>query len=350
MRYQKVVVITVATALSAALAGCADNKSGSGGAKGADSVTIGLSNQENQNYLPLILADRLGFFKKQGLDVKVTNMKDPGQVNNAMVNGQIDGSVGFYDKTMDLQAKHKHTQAVIQLLQAPGMVAMARKGSGVDSPKDYGGKTIGVTGMTGSTAFLSKYLAVRNGVPDKRIKLSEVAAGPTFVSAFDHKEVDAGTTTEPAISSILKKKLGKIIADMRTPAGTKAAVGGPYPGTAMAVRQDWAKDHKATVQKMVNAMYGSLQWMQTHSAKQITAKVPADFYKGPGKKAYQQALANQMGMFSPNGQMPTDGPQSVYRVLRKVDPVVKGKKIDLAKTYTDSYVQKAAKEVKPGSK
>ncbi|NLU72703.1 ABC transporter substrate-binding protein [Streptomyces sp. HNM0575] len=349
MRINKIAVIAVTMAMAMPLAACADKKSGGSGG-GSGTVTIGLSNQENQSYLPLILADRLGLFKKQGLNVKLNNLKETSQVSNALLANQVQAAVGFYDHSLDLQAKGKQTQAVIQLLQAPGMVAMARPKAGIESPKDYKGKTLGVTGIGSSTSYLGQYLAVHNGVPAKEVHLAAVAAGPTFVGAFEHKRVDAGVTTEPTVSTLLKKKLGKITADMRTAAGTKAALGGPYPGTAMMVESSWGKKHEATVQKMVNALYESLQWIESHSAKEITAKVPPDFYKGPGKEQYTQALANEMGMYNPSGQMPTDGPQSVHRVLSTIDKELKGHKIDLSKTYTDKYVQKAAKSVKSSSK
>jgi NitT/TauT family transport system substrate-binding protein len=58
--------------------------------------------------------------------------------------------------------------------------------------------------------------------------------------------------------------------------------------------------------------------------------------------AWEEALANEIGMFSPTGLMPADGPQSVDRVLSSFDPTVKGKDVDLSLTYTDSFVQNAA--------
>ena len=350
MKSRKFVVAALATTLTMGLAGCSGKSGGDAENGGSDSVTVALSNQENQSYLPLILADRLGLFKKQGLDVQINNLKETSQVSNALIRGDAQAAVGFYDHTLDLQAKGKQTQSVIQLLQAPGMVAMARTGSGIKSPKDYRGKTLGVTGLGSSTSYLCQYLAVHNGVPVKQLHLAAVAAGPTFVGAFENKRVDAGVTTEPTISTLRKKHLGEITADMRTAAGTKAALGGPYPGTAMTVETSWAKSHKPTVQKLVNAMYSALQWIESHSAKQITAKVPADFYRGTGKEQYVEALANEMGMYNPSGQMPTDGPQTVHRVLSAIDPGVKGHKIDLAKTYTDEYVQKAAQKMKDGEK
>ncbi|MFF6957327.1 ABC transporter substrate-binding protein [Streptomyces sp. NPDC008317] len=349
MWHKKIVLAAATVVLATGVTACSDSKSDkttdAASAGSLETVTIALSNQANQSYLPLILAQRMGYFTKQGLNVKIANLQGTPQVSDALLKGDAQGMIGFYDSNLKLQLKGKNTQAVVQLLQAPGMVEMARTNApSIKSPADLKGKNVGVTSLGSASSTIASYLAIHNNIAVADTHLVAVAAGATFVAAFEHNRIDAGVTTEPTISTLLKKQLGTIIADMRTAAGTKAALGGPYPGTALTVQTAWANSHKETVQKMVNAVYQTLQWMEAHSAAEITEQVPADFYAGSGKDQYVQALANEMGMYNPTGQMPADAPQTVLRVLTAVDPKVKGKTIDLSKTYTDEYVQKAAQD------
>ncbi|MFF7159512.1 ABC transporter substrate-binding protein [Streptomyces sp. NPDC008139] len=349
MWHKKIVLAAATVVLATGVTACSDSKSDkttdAASAGSLQTVTIALSNQANQSYLPLILAQRMGYFTKQGLNVKIANLQGTPQVSDALLKGDAQGMIGFYDSNLKLQLKGKKTQAVVQLLQAPGMVEMARTNApSIKSPADLKGKNVGVTSLGSASSTIASYLAIHNNIAVADTHLVAVAAGATFVAAFEHNRIDAGVTTEPTISTLLKKQLGTIIADMRTAAGTKAALGGPYPGTALTVQTAWANSHKDTVQKMVNAVYQTLQWMESHSAAEITEQVPADFYAGSGKDQYVQALANEMGMYNPTGQMPADAPQTVLRVLTAVDPSVKGKTIDLSKTYTDEYVQKAAQD------
>ncbi|MBD0738384.1 ABC transporter substrate-binding protein [Streptomyces sp. CBMA29] len=349
MWHKKIVLAAATVVLATGVTACSDSKSDkttdAASAGSLQTVTIALSNQANQSYLPLILAQRMGYFTKQGLNVKIANLQGTPQVSDALLKGDAQGMIGFYDSNLKLQLKGKDTQAVVQLLQAPGMVEMARTNApSIKTPADLKGKNVGVTSLGSASSTIASYLAIHNNIAMADTHLVAVAAGATFVAAFEHDRIDAGVTTEPTISTLLKKQLGTIIADMRTAAGTKAALGGPYPGTALTVQTAWANSHKETVQKMVNAVYQTLQWMESHSAAEITEQVPADFYSGSGKDQYVQALANEMGMYNPTGQMPADAPQTVLRVLTAVDPTVKGKTIDLSKTYTDEYVQKAAQD------
>lgn len=339
--------ISLLAATSLAAAGCSGStaqQANTASTSDPVTVTIAVSNATNQTYLSLVLAQQLGYFKKQGVTVKVVNTSTGAQNWQDMLSHQVDGVIGFYDHNIDLRAKGVSTESVIQLNQAPGMVELVRtdESSTITSPAQESGKKLGITGLGSSTQFVADYLAVHNGVQVSELHPVNIGAGSTFVAAMQHDEVDVGVSTEPTVSALLAKKAAKIIVDMRSISGTEAALGGPYPGTALSFETSFVQSNKATVQKMVNALVEALNYIQTHSAAQITAVVPSANFGSAGKTAYQQALANEIGMFSPTGLMPADGPQSVDRVLSAFDPNVEGHSVDLSLTYTDSFVQAAS--------
>jgi NitT/TauT family transport system substrate-binding protein len=344
-RIRNLSISLLAAAMTAA--GCSGNSAGRSNAAATSApvtVTIAVSNATNQTYLSLVLAQQLGYFAKQGVTVKVVSTANGSQNWQDMLARQVDGVIGFYDHNIDLRAKGVSTESVIQLNQAPGMVELVRtdEASAIATPAQESGKKLGITGLGSSTQFIADYLAVHNGVALDQLHPVNVGAGATFVAAMQHDEVDVGVTTEPTVSALLTKKAAKILVDMRSLSGTEAALGGPYPGTALSFETSYVQSNKATVQKMVNALVEALGYIQTHSAAQIAAMVPSANYGAAGKTAYEQALANEIGMFSPTGLMPADGPQSVDRVLSAFDPQVEGHNVDLSQTYTDAFVQAAS--------
>jgi NitT/TauT family transport system substrate-binding protein len=125
---------------------------------------------------------------------------------------------------------------------------------------------------------------------------------------------------------------------MRTAEGTKAALGGTYPAASFYVMNDWAAKNKATAQKLANAFVKTLRFIKEHSPEDIASKMPADFYVGD-KDAYIKALGSSKAMFTADGVMPAGGPETVLQVLSAFSPNLKGKKIDLAKTYTTEFVK-----------
>ncbi|WP_405889124.1 ABC transporter substrate-binding protein [Streptomyces sp. NBC_01136] len=338
----KAACVALALAVPACSAGgmsSATVASKSGG--GTPAVRIMAGGLDKQIYLPVILARELGYYQAQGLDVRFSDEPGGVEAETAMISGQVDAVVGFYDHTVDLQSKGKSAESVVQLLRAPGEVEMVRadKAGSIKSPADFSGKHLGVTGLGSSSNFLTQYLEAKNGVTAGKAVSVAVGAGSTFVAAMQNKQIDAGMTTEPTISLLEQKKLAKPLIDIRTAAGAKAALGGTYPASCLYLTT--VQKNPEVVQKLVNVYVETLKWIQSHSAAEIADKMPTDYYAGVGKDVYTKALQNEKGMYSPDGLMPADGPKTVYKVLSAFDPTVKGHTVDLSKTYTNDFVNKA---------
>ncbi|MFF5983112.1 ABC transporter substrate-binding protein [Streptomyces olindensis] len=331
------------TACANDAAGTASTGSGSTGDGKGEKVKIMVGGLDKVIYLPAMLTQRLGYFDAEGLDVQLLTEPAGVQAETALVSGQVQGAVGFYDHTLDLQTKGKHIESVVQFSRAPGEVELvSEKAAGdITSPKDFKGKKLGITGLGSSTDFLTKYLAVKNGVKISDFTPVAVGAGPTFISALQKGSIDGGMTTDPTVAQVLDKKAGRILLDMRTPQGSQEALGGPYPSSSLYMQTDWVNSHKSTVQKLVNAFVKTLTWMSTHSASQIAAKMPADYSQGD-KALYAQAIKSTLPMFTKDGVMPAGGPQTVEKVLKAFNPNIKNAKIDLDQTYTTEFAKKAA--------
>ncbi|PVE11230.1 ABC transporter substrate-binding protein [Streptomyces scopuliridis] len=334
-----------AAALAATLAlgtltacGSDSSTSGSGG-----KVKIMVGGLDKVIYLPAMLTQKLGYFKDEGVEVELLTEPAGVQATTSLVSGDVQGVVGFYDHTLDLQVKGKQVESVVQFSHASGEVEVVsnKAAATITSPKDFKGKKLGVTGLGSSTDFLTKYLAVNDGVQTEQFTPVAVGAGQTFISALQQGSIDGGMTTDPTVAQILDKKLGKVLIDMRTPEGSKAALGGPYPSSSLYMNTDWVNSNKETVQKLANAFVKTLKWMSTHSPEEIAAKMPADYAQG-GKDLYARAIKSTLPMFTTDGVMPADGPETVERVLKAFNPNLQNATVDLSKTFTTEFAEKAA--------
>jgi NitT/TauT family transport system substrate-binding protein len=343
---KSLLTVAMCTALALSLGACAGHTAQTApkNAAGESTVRIMVGGLDKQIYLPVMLAKNLGYFKAQGINAVISDEPAGVDAETDMLAGQQDAVVGFYDHNIDLQSKGKSTESVVQLLQAPGEVEMVRsdEAAAITSPAGFKGKKLGVTGLGSSTNFLTEYLEARNHLKPSDATSVAVGAGSTFVAAVKNKQIDAGMTTEPTISVLEQEHLAQPLVDLRTVAGTKAALGGTYPASCLYLTTAYVKKNPEVVQKLVNAFVETLHWINTHSAAQITAKMPPSYYAGVGESVYSTALQNEKGMFSPDGLMPADGPQTVLDVLSSFDPTVKGHKVDLSATYTNDFVHKAS--------
>jgi NitT/TauT family transport system substrate-binding protein len=351
-RLMSMAALMVGAVLSAsAMAGCANSASGTSAAgstgsaaKNAPQLTIMVGGLSKQIYLPYMLTKELGYYDKVGLNVNLIDEPAGGDATQNMLAGQVQGVGGFYDHTIALQGQGKSAESVVSMLQIPGEVELCRsdlKGK-VKSPADFKGRSLGITDTGSSTDFLTQYLTTKAGVDPATTHRRGVGAGQTFIAAMKQKAIDCGMTTEPTVSKALSDGTAFILLDMRTAEGSKAALGGTYPATSLYMPTDWVNAHKDTVQKLVNAYVSTLKWIQSHTAEEIADKMPADYYAGVGKAAYVAALNSEKGIFNPDGMMPADGPQTCLAVLSAFNPAVKGKSIDVSKTFTNEFVQAAA--------
>ncbi|MGW4274463.1 ABC transporter substrate-binding protein [Streptomyces seoulensis] len=333
--------LSTLTACANDAAGTTAGSGGGGDGKG-EHVKIMVGGLDKVIYLPAMLTQRLGYFSAQGLNVELLSEPAGVQAETALVSGQVQGAVGFYDHTLDLQVKGKDIESVVQFSHAPGEVEVvsAKAADEITSPKDFKGRKLGVTGLGSSTDFLTKYLAVKNGVSVSEFTPVAVGAGPTFVSALQKGSIDGGMTTDPTVATILDKKAGQVLIDMRTPQGSLEALGGPYPSSSLYMSTDWVNGHKDTVQKLANAFVKTLKWMSTHSASEIADKMPDDYSQG-NKFLYAAAIKSTLPMFTEDGVMPEGGPETVEKVLKAFNPTIKNADVDLSKTYTTEFVKKA---------
>ena len=83
------------------------------GAGAADApITIMVGGINKIIYLPAKLTEVLGYFKDEGLNVELQSQPAGVDAENQLIAGAVQGVVGFYDHTIDLQSKGKDTEAI----------------------------------------------------------------------------------------------------------------------------------------------------------------------------------------------------------------------------------------------
>src|SRR5690349_16182456 len=118
-------------------------------ARAQTAVKIMVGGIDKQIYLPAKLADQLGYFKEQGLDVQLFNSTSGSQAATALLAREVVGVVGFYDHTIDLQSKGKFITDVVQFAVAPGEVVLVKAADAdkLKDPANWKGQALGVTGL-----------------------------------------------------------------------------------------------------------------------------------------------------------------------------------------------------------
>ncbi len=318
----------------------------SGFALAQSKVTLAIGGASCLCYLPTMLAQQLGEFEKAGVNVEVVQFKGGSESLKAVIGGSADVVSGYFDHCVNLAAKGQHLQAFVVYDRFPGfaLVVSPKHNAEVKSIKDLANKKIGVSAPGSSTDFFLKYILSQNGVDPNSVGVIGVGLGASAIAAMEQGQIDAAIMLDPAVTVLASKfKDLKILSDTRSEKDTLAVFGGQYPGGALYTRADWIASHEKEVQGMTNAIVATLKWIHSHSAEEITAKMPPEFTKD--KALYIAALKNTMAMYSDTGRMDPKGAAAVLAVFSKSSPAVAKANIDLSQTYTNKYVDAANKKM-----
>jgi NitT/TauT family transport system substrate-binding protein len=294
-------------------------------------------------YLPTLLTEQLGFYKEAGLEVELADFKGGSTALTAVLGGSADVVSGFYDHTVSLAAKGKQLQAFLVFDKLPGLVLTVspKETQNIKSVKDLVGKQVGVSAPGSSTDFFLKYLLRKDGIDPNKVSVVGIGNGATSVAAMEQGQVAAGVLVDPAVTQLQARNADlRILSDTRSPTETKKIFGGDYPAGSLYAPTSWIKAHDAEAEKLAIALVRTLQWMHSHSAEEIMAKLPKELVGGD-PQLYLAALKNMIPTFSTNGQMDPKGAEAVLAVFSESVPEIKDAKIDVTQTYTNEFAKRA---------
>jgi NitT/TauT family transport system substrate-binding protein len=313
------------------------------GAALAQKVTIAVGGAACLCYLPTVLAEQLGEYKKAGVEVELVDFKGGSQSLTAVIGGSADVVSGYFDHCVNLAAKNQALEAFVVYDRYPGLtLVVGPKQTGkIKSVEDLKDKKVGVSAPGSSTDFFLKYLLNKHGVDPNSVGVVGIGLGATAVAAMEQGSVDAAVMLDPAITQMQgRNKDLTILSDTRTQKDTLDVFGGEYPGGALYTKSSWIVAHPKETQALTNAIVATLKWIHSHSAEEIMAKMPENLV-GPDKALYLAALKSTIPMYSTTGKMDPKGAQAVLNVFSQSSPEVKNAKIDLSKTYTNKFVDAA---------
>ncbi len=305
-------------------------------------VTLAVGGKSLVVYLPLTVAEQLGYFADEGLDVRIEDFKGGSAALKALLGGSADLVVGYFDHIVRLQAQGRDLTGVVLMGKYPGLVLGVRSelADKVKTPADLKGLKVGVTKPGSSTNYFVFYLLAKEGLKPSDVAIIGVGGGSSAIAAVERGQVDAISHVEPVITTLEKRGKIKVLVDTRNKEGAEAVFGGPYPAATLYTHRAFVEKNPETTQRLVNAIVRALQWMQGKSAEEVVAVMPKAYYQSD-PELYTEIVRNSLGMFSENGLFPAEGPKTAYKVLTMFDEKLAAAQVDLAKTYTNAFVERA---------
>ncbi len=305
-------------------------------------VTIAVGGKSALYYLSLTIAEQLGYFKDEGLDVEIADFAGGSKSLQAVVGGSADVVSGAYEHTINLQARKQYFTEFVLMGRAPQIsVGVSKaKADAYKGPKDLKGFKIGVSAPGSSTNMVANYVLAKGGLTPKDASFIGVGTGSGAVAAMRAGQLDAISNTDPIMTMLERSGDVKIIATTRTVKGTQDVFGGPMPAGSLYAPETFVKQNPRTTQALANAIVRANLWLQSAGPSDIIKTVPESYLLGD-RAVYLAAYNNVKDALSPDGLMSEAGARTTLEALRSFNPALKDAKIDLARTWTNEFANKA---------
>ena len=312
------------------------------GAPEKTKVGIAVGGKAAFYYLPLTIAEQLGYFKAEGLEVEISDFAGGSRALQAVVGGSADVVSGAYEHTINLQAKAQMFQAFVLQGRAPA-VSLGVSVKAMPNYKtlaDLRGKKIGISAPGSSTNMVANMILARGGLKPGDVSFVGVGTAAGALAAFRAGQIDAMSNIDPVMTMLEQKGEIRIIADTRSLKGTQEIFGGPMPAGCLYAPTEFIQKNPRTVQALTNAMVRALKWLQTAGPGDIIKTVPESYLLGD-RALYLASFNKVREAISLDGVIPDDGPRTALRMLASFEETLKPEKIVLERTYTNEFARKA---------
>lgn len=305
-------------------------------------VTVAVGGKNLLYYLPLTVAESLGYFKDEGLDAQIVDFAGGSQALRAVVGGSADVVSGAFEHTVNMQSKGQRMRAFVLQGRAPQIVlAVNRKTMpNFKSVADLKGKKIGVTAPGSSTNVMANFVLAKAGLKPTDVSFIGVGATSAAIAAIRQGQIDALSHLDPVITILERSGDIQIVTDTRVVAEADRVFGGPMPAACLYAPQAFVDRHPGTVQALTNAMVRADKWIQAAGPGEIIKVVPEGFLLGD-RAVYIDAFLKSKGAMSPDGMIPEQGPATALKALASVDAEIAKAQLDLKAVYTNDFVKKA---------
>jgi NitT/TauT family transport system substrate-binding protein len=315
----------------ALLTGCGDKKGASekGGLKKVIVAEI-----RGEFWLPVYLAQQLGFFKEEGLDVEFVTFKDGPIAFQGMHAGNAQVTLLSSEPVLRAYDQGKESKIILSCLKNKPYMFVAKKE--IKTVKDLKGKTI-FAGMPGSAPYsFAQSILIKEGLnPDKDVTWANMEYGASL-GALEKGTVD-GIYLRSTAKGDVKRIGATVLVDVTDPEQHKRLYGSDkYESTIATVTKDYAEKNPEIVQKFVNAVVKAIVW-QTKNSDEVVARTAAPLFQGVKMDA--EFISYLRPSLSTTGDISQEGYKTIEEFCLKSKIITKP--LPYEKIIDTSYVKKA---------
>ncbi len=215
-------------------------------------------------YAPQYVADGLGYFKDEGLDVEIILTSGADKVTAALLSGDV--QIGFCGSEATIYVYNNGEKDYLvnfaALTKKDGSFLVSRKKIDNFNLKMLEGSYV-IGGRKGGMPEMTLEWALKqNGVDIKKVKIDTSIAFASMQGAFIGGTGDFVSLFEPNATAIEKEGLGYVVESI-------GKLGGTVPYTSYNARKSYIENNPKIIDSFTKAIQKGLDYVHTHSSDDI---------------------------------------------------------------------------------
>ncbi|HEX3970020.1 MAG TPA: ABC transporter substrate-binding protein [Stellaceae bacterium] len=229
----------------------------------------------NLGFVTRYIAEEEGFWKKQGLEVKVQHIQGIGSMN-AVISGSVDFSMSSGPSITRANARGQKLTALATSISEADEYIVIRKdvaeaahfdasASLAERGKILKGKTMAIGGAGAIPDIVIKTVQKIAGVPRDDVTTTPMQP-PEFMAAFAHKSIDGFVSGPPFTQQVLIEGTGVLVSDS---AKGEPKEYSPVSSSLLLARATFCPEHRSICQKMVHGLVEAAAFMHDHKPETL---------------------------------------------------------------------------------
>ncbi|HLH67441.1 MAG TPA: ABC transporter substrate-binding protein [Solirubrobacteraceae bacterium] len=271
-------------ACAVAVAACG----GSGSGSNVRSITVGLP-VVDATFIPAYLAQQEGYYKQQGLNVKLVVFKGGGALTKALVGGAVDIGINGLGGIMPAVAQGQPIKVIYGGFNEVSYQWVAIPS--IKTVRQAAGKTWGVTSIGSDTDYMTRYILAKNGI--KANIVTGIVSPATALAGFQSGAIQVAALAADNDAEVKAKGYPLIASESQYTSS--------YPDHLVYAQESFIKHNPQTITRFLRALSDAIKFEKTHPAATEAAIVK--YMKIPPQYAADSYDAFVNGQY-PDGRLP----------------------------------------------
>ena len=223
-------------------------------------------------YSPLYVADALGYFEDEGIDVEIILTSGADKVTTAVLSGDVE--VGFCGSEATIYVYNNGEKDYLVnfsgLTKKDGSFLVSRVKEDNFTVKNLVGKHVIAGRKAGMPAMTLEYAINQNGVSTDEMNFDTSIDFASTTGAFIGGTGDYVALFEPSALKLEKENYGYVVASV-------GELGGVVPYTAFNAKKSYIEENEDIIKGFTKAIQKGIDYVHNHTNEEIASEIASYF-------------------------------------------------------------------------